>query len=275
MTSKLKYSIKPASLFASVLTNSDLVVALIRRDVVGRYRGSLFGVLWALFNPVIMLAVYTFVFSVVFKARWVDGSESKTEFALVLFSGLLVFNLFAECINRAPSLIVGNVNYVKKIIFPLEVLPFIAIGSAFFHFIIGFVVWLGFYLIFFGLPSINIILLPLLIIPLLLLASGFSWLFASLGVYLRDIAQVVLVITTILMFLSPVFYPISSLPEQYQSFLRINSLTFYIEQARDVMIWGRGIRWDDWLIEMFISSVIGWLGYAWFQKTRSGFADVL
>ncbi len=275
MNSRLIHSIKPTFLYSSLLINRSLITALVKRDVVGRYRGSVMGLLWSFFNPVIMLAVYTFVFSVVFKARWSGGSETKTEFALVLFSGLLIFNLLSECLNRAPGLIVGNINYVKKVIFPLEILPIVAVGSALFHFLVGLVVWFIFYLIFFGIPNIKIFLLPLIVLPLLLMALGFSWLLASIGVYLRDVSQVVVVMTTILMFLSPVFYPVASLSEKYRGFLQLNPLTFYIEQARDVMIWGRAIRWGDWLKEVIISAIIFWLGYAWFQKTRKGFADVL
>ena len=176
------------------------------------------GLLWSFFNPVLMLAVYTFVFSVVFKARWAGGSDSKTEFALVLFAGLLVFNLFAECVNRAPGLILSNVNYVKKVIFPLEILPVVALGSAGFHFLISLVVWSIFYLLFFGIPPATILLLPLILIPLVLITLGISWLLASLGVYLRDVSQIIGVVTTVLMFLSPIFYPIVALPEEYRPF---------------------------------------------------------
>lgn len=233
------------------------------------------GLLWSFFNPVLMLAVYTFVFSVVFKARWAGGSDSKTEFALILFAGLIVFNLFAECVNRAPGLILSNVNYVKKIIFPLEILPVVTFGSVGFHFLVNFGVWLVFYLIFFGAPHATILLLPLILIPLVLLTLGFSWLLASLGVYLRDIAQIIGVVTTVLMFLSPIFYPISALPTEYQHLMQASPLTFVIEQTRDVMIWGKPIDRNLWLMWMVVSLLLAWLGFAWFQKTRKGFADVL
>jgi lipopolysaccharide transport system permease protein len=248
---------------------------LIKREVVGRYRGSVMGLMWSFFNPVLMLAVYTFVFSVVFKARWMGGSDSKTEFALVLFAGLMVFNLFAECVNRAPSLILGNVNYVKKVIFPLELLPVIAFGSAAFHFLVSLLVWLIFFSIFFGTPASTIFWLPLVLIPLVLSTLGLSWLLASLGVYLRDVAQMIGVLTTILMFLSPIFYPVGALPAEYHVFMNINPLTFVVEQARDVMIFGRPMNGLSWLVQLVFSSLFAWLGFAWFQKTRKGFADVL
>jgi len=233
------------------------------------------GLAWSFFNPVLMLAVYTFVFSVVFKARWAGGSESKTEFALVLFAGLIIYNLFAECVNRAPGLIVSNVNYVKKVIFPLEILPIVAFGSAVFHFLISVIVWLAFYLLFFGVPPATIILLPIILLPLVLLTLGISWLLASLGVYLRDVSQIIGVVTTVLMFLSPIFFPISALPEQYRPFMQLSPLTFVVEQSRAVMIWGELVNWQTWLIQVVLSINIAWLGFALFQKTRKGFADVL
>lgn len=233
------------------------------------------GLLWSFFNPVLMLTVYTFVFSVVFKARWQGGSGSKVEFALVLFTGLLIFNLFSEVINRAPSLILSNANYVKKVIFPLEILPVIALGAAAFHMAISLLVWLGFYLIFFGVPQATILALPLILIPLCLQILGLSWILASLGVYLRDVGQFIGVVTTVLMFLSPIFYPIGALPEQYQWFMHLNPLTYIIEEARSLMIWGRGIDWLDWTSWTVLSLVFAWIGFIWFQKTRKGFADVL
>lgn len=269
------HSISPIYIIRSTISNRRLIYSLAKREVVGRYRGSTMGLAWSFFNPVLMLAVYTFVFSVVFKARWAGGSESRTEFALVLFAGLLVFNLFSECVNRAPALILSNVNYVKKVIFPLEILPLVALGSAAFHFLISFSVWLLFYLIFFGLPPATMFWLPLILLPLMLLTLGLSWLLASLGVYLRDVSQIIGVLTTMLMFLSPIFYPISALPEEYQAFLQITPLTFVVEQARNAMIWGHNVDWQPWSISIVFASAVAWLGFAWFQKTRKGFADVL
>lgn len=268
-------SISPFVLLGTLKSNRGLIYNLIKREVIGRYRGSVMGLLWSFFNPVLMLTVYTFVFSVVFKARWADGTDSRTEFALVLFAGLMVFNLFAECLNRAPSLILGNVNYVKKVVFPLEILPVVSMGSAAFHLVISMVVWLIFYLLFFGIPQATIALLPIVLAPFLLMILGFSWFLASLGVYLRDVSQIIGVMTTALMFLSPIFYPISALPEEYHLFMQINPLTSIIEQVRNVMIWGKGLDWSAWAIYMTFAAIIAWLGFTWFQKTRKGFADVL
>jgi lipopolysaccharide transport system permease protein len=151
------FSIAPTEMVNSLWRNRNLVRSLVHREVVGRYRGSFMGILWSFFNPIFMLLVYTFVFSVVFKARWNSGSDSKTEFALVLFAGLLVFNLFSECFNRAPSLILSNVNYVKKVVFPLEILPWVTLGSALFHAAISLIVWFCAYIFFIGIPSVTVL----------------------------------------------------------------------------------------------------------------------
>jgi lipopolysaccharide transport system permease protein len=250
-------------------------MALVKREVIGRYRGSFMGLIWSFLNPVFMLAVYTFVFSFVFKARWSVGSDSKAEFALVLFSGLIVFNIFSECINKAPGLIVSNVNYVKKVVFPLEILPWVAMGSSLFHALISLVVWLVAYIVFFGVPSINILFLPLVIAPLILFVTGLSWFIASLGVYLRDVAQFIGIITTTLMFVSPIFYPATALPLEYRKFLYMNPLTPAIEQARGVLFWRETPDFSLLAVYLVASGLIAFLGFAWFQKTRKGFADVL
>ncbi len=269
------FSISPREMVASLWRNRGLTKALIKREVVGRYRGSVLGILWSFFNPVFMLLVYTFVFSVVFKARWSSGSDSKTEFAMVLFAGLLVFNLFSECIGRAPGLIMANANYVKKVVFPLEVLPWVSLGAALFHGLVSLVVWLIFYGLLFGAPHWTVLLFPLSLLPLLLFTMGLSWFLASLGVYLRDLLQVIGLLITTLMFLSPIFYPITALPEEYRPLLLFNPLTPAIEQGRALLFWGTVPDWQLFSIYFAVMLVIAWLGFAWFQKTRKGFADVL
>lgn len=269
------FSISPKEMCASFWRNRNLIRSLVMREVIGRYRGSVMGMLWSLINPIFMLAVYTFVFSVVFKARWNSGSDSKTEFALVLFAGLIVFNFFSECLNRAPSLILSNTNYVKKVVFPLEILPWVSIGSALFHSAISLFVWLIAYTVIFGAPHPTVLLIPLVIAPLLLFTVGISWALASLGVFLRDVAQLIGMITTVLMFLSPIFYPATALPEKYRHLLFLNPMTPAIEQARALLYWGTAPDWKVAISYLASSSAIAWLGFAWFQKTRKGFADVI
>ena len=271
----MMHPISPASLFASIVRHRSLIVAMIKRDVYSRYRGSIIGMLWSFLNPLLMLAVYTFVFSVVFNARWGGGLGSKTEFALVLFSGLMAFNIFSESANRAPTLITGNVNYVKKVIFPLEILPVVALGSAMFHFCISLLVWLIFFAVIVGVPYMTILWLPMALLPLTFLSLGSGWLLASLGVYLRDVGQVIGVMTTVLMFLSPIFYPLEALPEEYRSLLVFNPLASQIEQLRNIMIFGRGPDFFAWAWQVAVSVLVAYGGFVWFQRTRGGFADVI
>ncbi|CUA86641.1 ABC-type polysaccharide/polyol phosphate export permease [Gulbenkiania indica] len=269
------FSASPVEMFASLWLNRELIKASAKREVLGRYRGSFLGLLWSFFNPLFMLAVYTFVFSVVFKARWNIESDSKTEFALVLFAGLIVFNLFGECINRAPSQVLNNPNYVKKVVFPLEILPVVTLLSVLFHGMISLAVWLLAHLIFFGLPHTTVLYLPLIILPFILFILGLSWGLASLGVFLRDVSQFIGMVITVLMFMTPIFYPITALPEKFRQFLYYNPLTFVVEQVRDVLYWGKSPNFSMLIIYTLISIIVAWIGFAWFQKTRKGFADVL
>ncbi len=270
-----QFSVSPKEMVASLWRNRSLINAMVKREVIGRYRGSFMGILWSFFNPVFMLAVYTFVFSIVFQARWGAGSGSKTEFALILFAGLIVFNVFAECVNRAPNLILSNVNYVKKVVFPLEILPWVTLGAVLFHALVSLCVWLIAYVIFFGIPHATVLLFPLVVVPLALFTVGATWALASLGVYLRDVAQFISILTTVLMFLSPIFYPASAIPEKYRPIIQMNPLAPAIEQARQVLFFGNVPDWPVLLLYSLGSALIGWLGFAWFQKTRKGFADVI
>lgn len=264
------------SLCRSLWRNRQLILQMTKREVVGRYKGSIIGLAWAFFNPVFMLTVYTFVFSVIFKSRWGVGSEeSKTQFAVVLFVGMIVHGLFAEVMNRAPSLILSNVNYVKKVVFPLEILPVIAMGAALFHCVISLCVLLVAFVLFNGYLHWTVFLVPLVLLPLIILTMGLAWMLASIGTFLRDVGQTIAIITMVLMFLAPVFYPVTAVPEEFRPWLMANPLTFIIEQVREVLIWGRVPNWSGLGIYTVVAIAITWAGYAWFQKTRKGFADVL
>ena len=273
------HAAQPTSLVAlieSLLRNRQLIVQMTRREVAGRYKGSVLGLAWSFLTPILMLAVYTFVFSVVFKARWgTDGDESKTQFALVLFVGMIVHGLFAEVLNRAPGLILSNVNYVKKVVFPLDVLPVIAMGAALFHASISLAVLLIAFALFNGYLHWTIIFVPVVLLPLVILTLGVAWIFASLGVFLRDVGQTVGIITTVMLFLAPIFYPVTALPEEVRPLIMANPLTFIIEEARGVVILGRMPEWTGLGIYTLAATAVAWAGFAWFQKTRKGFADVL
>ncbi|MDY0348432.1 MAG: ABC transporter permease [Tenuifilaceae bacterium] len=266
----------PWAFIQSIAQHHRLILQMSWREIASRYKGSLLGLTWSFINPLLMLAVYTFVFSVVFKARWGIGTdESRTQFAVVLFAGLIVHGLFAEVLNRAPAIILGNVNFVKKVVFPLEILPVVSLMTALFQAVISLCVLMVAFILFNGYLHWTIILTPLVLFPLVLLTIGFAWILASIGVFLRDIGQLITILTTILLFLAPVFYPITALPERFQMWLMINPLTFIIEQAREVIIWGNLPNWSGLGIYTAAASLVAWLGFIWFQKTRKGFADVL
>jgi lipopolysaccharide transport system permease protein len=272
----LHFPATPTAAVGGLVHHRGLIWELVKRDFIGRYKGSIIGVAWSLLNPLFLLSVYTIFFSVVFKARWsVGAEESKVSFAIVLFAGMIVHGLFAECLNRAPSLIVSQPNYVKRVVFPLEVLPWVAVFSASLHFLVSLALLLIFCTAS-GVPlTAGLLLIPLVMLPLILMSIGLTWFFASLGVYLRDISQAMGFITTVLMFASPVFYQASSLPENYRWFLALNPLTLPIEQLRDVMLWGKGLDWTSWTTTLLIAAAVCHVGFWWFQKTRKGFADVL
>lgn len=264
-----------SGMIRSLWGNRQLIGRMTRREIVGRYQGSVMGLMWSLLHPIFMLAIYTFVFSVVFQARWGSHGESKGQFAVVLFAGLIVHALFAEVLNRAPQLILSNVNYVKKVVFPLEVLPVVQLLAATFHAAVSVVVLLLAQWLFNSAVPWTVLLLPLVALPLQAMALGLAWILASLGVFVRDVSQTILLVTSVLLFLSPVFFPVDALPASLQPWMQLNPLTFIIEQARAVLVWGVLPDLQGLLIYFVAAMFVAWVGFAWFQKTRKGFADVL
>lgn len=267
----------PGSLLASLWRHRQLIGQLTRQEVVGRYRGSVLGIAWSFITPVLMLLVYTFVFSVIFGARWAAVPEGgKAAFAVVLFLGMSVYNLFSDVVVRAPQMIIANANYVKRVVFPLEVLPVVQLGSALFHFAVNMLAWLVAYMLVIGdLPPATALALPLLLLPLVAGTLGLGWLLASLGVYLRDLGQTIGLLVTAGLFLTPIFYPIEAIPQDYRRLILLNPLTHVLEQVRDAMLLEQlpspaALAWS-WVFGLGVL----WLGYWWFQATRKGFADVL
>jgi lipopolysaccharide transport system permease protein len=266
-------------MLGALTRNRQLIGQLTKREIFARYKGSIMGVAWSFINPLFLLTIYTFVFSTVFKARWGSGvssmTESKAEFALILFAGLIIHGFCAECINSAPKLIISNVNYVKKVVFPIEVLSVTSVLNGLFHLAVSLTVLLATQLFFTHSLPLTALYFPVVIIPLIFLMVGLSWLLAALGTYIRDIGQVTGMVVTALLFLSPVFYPISALPEEYQAWLYINPLTAIIENTRAVLLFGQLPDWHSLAISLSVGLLVCCLGYAFFQKTRAGFADVL
>jgi lipopolysaccharide transport system permease protein len=266
----------PVRIVAHLWKYRDLIRQLTWREVVGRYKGSFIGLGWSFIQPLVMLCVYTFVFSVIFKARWgVEAGEGKAAFALALFMGLITFSIFSEVANSAPSLVLGNANYVKKVVFPLEILPLVRLFSA----LINAVFSLG--VLFAGILIINhfihwtALLLPLIWLPMLMFTLGCGYFLASLGVFVRDIGTVIGVLTTMLFFLTPIFYPISAVPEAFRIVFRINPIAIFVEDARRVVLWGLSPDWPWFFFGMALSGTVLIFGFVWFMKSKKAFADVI
>lgn len=254
----------------------DIIRQLTRRELAARYRGSVLGMAWSLVTPALMLGVYTYLFGIVLRARWnTTAPEGRLDFALILFVGLTVYNLFAECIVRAPMLVVGNAHLVKRVIFPIEVLPWPVMGTGLIHLGLNLAVWGAAATLAGHAPGLTAVWLPVVLLPLVLFTMGGMWLLATLGVYLRDTSHVVGVVTTILLFLSPVFYRVDTVPEPLQSAVRLSPLTFVIEQARQVLVWHQTPTLRGLSIAIAGGAAAAILGLACFQRARRGFADVL
>lgn len=254
----------------------DLLWQFTVREVQVRYRESFLGILWALITPLLRLVVYTFVFSVIFQRRWAGTKpEGFMEFGLILFTGIIAFSVFSESVSRAPMLIVGNPNYVKKVLFPLEILPVSTLGAALVHSLMSLTIVLVGLLTSSGKLYWTLLYLPLVYLPLIALTLGVSWLFASLGVFVPDVRNFVTVFVQILLFLSAIFYPLSAVPESFLPIFWLNPLAGIVENFRRVIIWGLPPDWP-WLIGMTLVSILVMSGgYMWFMKIKWAFADVI
>ena len=257
--------------------NRSLLKQMIRRMIAAKYKGSMLGVLWNVIHPLMMLTIYTYVFSVVFKAKWgvQSAADSKGAFAIILFCGMTVFSIFSEAVTLAATQITTNTNYVKKVVFPLIILPASQVLTSF---ILG-LVWVGLLFIgtvfIYGNLSWTMLLLPVVWLPLFLFTMGIGCFVASLSVYFRDTPYILQVILQVLFFMTPIFYPVSAVPERLQIFLKLNPLTMMIEESRKVFLYAQMPDWNFFMISAAVGIAVFWLGIAWFNKTQKGFADVL
>lgn len=252
-----------------------LLTQLARRDIASRYQGSAAGLLWAFFSPVLMLLVYTFVFGYVFKARWLGAETDRSFFALNLFAGMLVHGFFAECAIRSPGLLQQHSNFVKRIIFPLWLLPLVPLASALFHTCISFLVLFLAHLVIVQVVHWQLLLLPFLLVPFVLFLLGLVWIISALGVYLKDLSQIIPILVTVLMFMSPVFYPAEALPEQIRPIMYMNPLTPAIETLRAVLFHGELPSALSYGVSFFVSVLFAMLGFVIFNRLKVGFSDVL
>lgn len=268
------HSVSPTTYVSTVIRHRELIARLVGREFALRFRGSILGVLWAVMTPILTVIVYAFVFGIIFNSKWGDAT-SKSNFVSILMLGIIVHGIFAEAVGRAPSLILGHVNYVKKVVFPLEVLPVMAVVGVLMNAAIGIVIVVVLNLIVSHEVQPTIVFLPLILLPYLVLITGFVLFLSSIGVYLRDLTHILGFVMMVALFMTPIFYPISAVPEPFRQFLYLNPLTFTVEQARAVTLFGEMPNWTGLAIYSAVALISAWIGLYWFQRTRNGFADVI
>lgn len=262
--------------FTMLVDNWDLFMQSLRREVSQKYRGSYLGVLWNFILPLIMMVVYSFVFGVVFKAKWdLQISDSNEEFALILFVGITLFNLFSEGINSAPTLVINNSNYVKKVIYPLNLLSVTNVCGSMIQVFFNIIIIIIAKIIIVRRFDFLFLLFPVVVLPHLLCILGFSWIFSAVGVYIRDVKQGASILSLLFGYATPVFFPLSAIPERLQWIMYINPMTIIVENARRVLIYGLLPRWNELAIIYIMSYVIFLSGFYIFKKLKKGFSDVM
>lgn len=262
----------PLRMLAGLYARRMLLTQLVKRDVLLRYRGAMFGVLWIFLSPLLMLAIFAFVFGQIFLARW-PQADTGVPFWILLYGGLIAFNLFAETVSRSPTAVRSYPSYVKKIIFPVEILPVVPLGAALVHVVFNLLI-LGAALAVSGYMHATLLLYPLLLVPLLFFSLGLAWFLAAWGVFIKDMTQIVPVFVQMLLFLSPVFYPVSVLPNWLQPLYMYNPIGAVIEACRAAIL-GNGIPWLPWMSAFAVSILAFVLGHVFFSHSREEFADVL
>lgn len=252
-----------------------LLRRLARRDVEQRFRGSILGRIWMVIAPLFMLALYMIAFGFLLKPKWQEAVSSPTEIAMIYFSGLIVFDFFMECIVRAPNLMFEHVSYIKRMVFPLEILAWVALGTAFTRLVVGTILLAVFYVAVRGVPPAAVIVVPLLVVLLAIFALGFVWVLTSIAVFVRDIRHLLGVLMPIFMFLTPVFFPLSSTPRIAQVLLYANPLTFVLEGVRGALFRGAWPNWIGLIAYAAAAILFAWGSFGIFRRLREGFADVL
>jgi lipopolysaccharide transport system permease protein len=266
----------PGRLGASLWAQRDLILQLVQREIAARYKTTFFGLIWPLLMPLLMLCIYTFVFGQIFEARWdMANSPSLFEFSLTLYCGLIVFNVFSETVVSATTIIVINPNYVKKVVFPLEVLPIASLGVALFHFALSFCILLPGVIVFLKIHHFSMLLFPLAVLPVIPLTLGLAWATAALGVFVRDLATAMGFLVQVLLYGSPVFYPLTQVKDPYRVVLWFNPLTHIIEAGRRTLLWGRPPQWIPWSVTFGFTLLVMVGGYMLFMRSRRAFSDIV
>lgn len=270
-----RFATNPMALVRSIVSHWDLVTRLVGRDYQMRFRGSSLGLFWAILTPLMTAGVFTFVFSSVFAARWDATVAGPFDFALIFMVGLAVHSIFSEVVARAPTLMLSNASYVTKVVFPLEILSLVTLLTALLTAGINIAIVVLLQLVLNWQISPMLICLPFVLMPYLIFVLAIGLLIAAVGVYLRDLSQGAGLLITITMFLSPIFYPVDAVPEQYRFWMWLNPLTFIMQEARAVTLFDRWPNFYGLGLYTACSLVLLWFAFWLFQRLRIGFADVL
>lgn len=275
LTARQSHQARLIDVFLPLKAHTQLIIQLSKRGIQGRYRGSVLGMLWSFLTPLLMLLVYSFVFSVVFKAKWNHPGAEDANFGIILFSGMIIHALFSEPMVLSSSAITSNTQYVKKVVFPLEILAWTTVVVTGFQALISFFILIVFMIIS-GMPiHPSLLLFPIVVAPLVLFSVGVAWLLSSVTVFIRDIAQLVGIVSTVLLFISPVFYPVERLPAMWQKLIYLNPISYIVDQMRSIAIYGEAPDWLGLGVYTLVALAIAWFGLIVFQRLRPGFSDVL
>jgi lipopolysaccharide transport system permease protein len=254
----------------------ELLWQFTRREVELRHRGSHLGLAWSLLNPLLILGLYVFVFGFIFGGHFgVLPHESRVDYALGIFLGLSLFQFLAEIITVTPGLVVANPNFVKKVVFPLEILPAATVGAAVFHLVISLTLVLAGVALFGGGLTAGVCWLPVLVLPLALFALGLAWIIAALGVFLRDLSQLAQFLSMTLLYSSAVFYPVEKIPAALWQLLRFNPLLLTVDLARNAILWNRALNPRHLAYVFVLSLLMCYVGHRLFRRLKPAFADVI
>lgn len=262
-------------IFNSWTANRRLASALIRRDVLTRYRGSVLGMLWSILSPLLLLLTYTLVFSVFFRNKWGEGLDWHGSFTVMLFCGMIPFNFFSEVVSRSPMLILGSPNYVKRVSFPVELLPIVSTATALFNAVIGTILLLAAILLLKGSWPVTLPALLLIWIPLIVFTLACSLVLAAASVFLRDLQHTVGLLLNVLFFLTPIFYPETLVPEKWRFLLYLNPMAYVAVHSRRIAVLGIWPDWSMWAVFTILCLLLLWSATSWFASIRRRFADVL
>lgn len=268
--------LSPLHGFRTIWTERQLVNQLVRRSLSMMYSETILGIFWSFARPLFLLAVYTMVFGIIFRANFFPNQKTGMgEFAVILLLGLTIFGIFSETVSRSSGLMVGNANLIKKVVFPIELLPVVDIIVVIINALFGLVVFSAGYIFIYKSVPFTVLLLPMTITPLVMISLGVSYFVCSLSVYIRDVGQIIGILVSVLLFVSPIFYPLSAAPETIRGFMSISPLAFALEASRSLVFDGNLPRSATLAVHYAVGFATLWAGWAWFQFTRRGFADVL